>query len=250
MAIIACSFNTDAAGPPVYLVGDSHADHMSDAVFGAAENLGRPAFSRIAPACQFFDAFIGDVGREPVSHCQEYFPTTLEWLTTAEPGVVVISTSARPFWDPDDPTRSTEDSMSSDEDDKLRLLDEGLSASILELESAGHSVILVHDSPTFVDPYAYAPAECSLPSLLARGCDRVLPLDVVEAQQKKIRATISDIAAATGAATIDLRPQLCSEQGCPSRRGDLVMYSDSNHLSADQSESLTDEFVDAIEAIG
>lgn len=250
VAITGCSFNTDAAGPPVYLVGDSHADHVSDAVFGAAQNLGRPAFSRIAPACQFFDTLIGDVGQEPVRHCKEYFPTTLKWLITAEPGVVVISNSARPFWDPTIQLGPTEHSMSSDEDDKLRLLDEGLSASILELESAGHSVIVVHDSPTFVDPYAYAPAECSLPSLLARGCDRILPLDVVEAQQRNIRATISDIAASTGAGAIDLRPQLCNQQGCPSRRGDLIMYSDSNHLSADESESLTDEFVDALEAGG
>lgn len=249
-AIIGCSFNADAAGPPVYLVGDSHADHVSDGVIGAAQSLGRPASTRIAPACQFFDVFIGDVGQEPVRHCQEYFPTTLEWLTTSEPGTVVISTSARPFWDPTIQLGSTQDAMSSDEDDKLQLLDEGLSATIRELENAGHSVVLVHDSPTFVPPYSYAPAECSFPSLLAHRCDRVLPVDVVEAQQKKVRATIGDIALATGAATIDLRPHLCSEQGCPTRSGDLVMYSDSNHLSADESESLTDEFVEVLSAAG
>ena len=249
-AIIACSVNTDATGPPVYLVGDSHADHISDAVFSAARELGRPAFSRIAPACQFFDTLIGDVGQEPVRHCQEYFLTTIQWLTTAEPGIVIISTSARPFWDPTIQLGSTQDSMTSDEEDKLRLLDEGLSASILELETARHAVIVVHDSPTFVNPYLYAPTECSLPRLLAQGCDRVLPLAVVEAQQRHIRATMSKIAASTGVGTIDLRPQLCTEHGCPSRRGDLVVYSDSNHLSADQSELLTDEFVDALEAAG
>ena len=66
----------------------------------------------------------------------------------------------------------------------------------------------------------------------------------------QIRAMIAHIAVATRAATIDLRPQLCSADGCPSRSGDLVRYSDSNHLSADQSELLTDEFVDALAAVG
>jgi hypothetical protein len=249
-AMVGCSFNTGDAGPPVYLVGDSHADHLSDAVFAAAQSLGRPAFSRISAACQFFDTYIGDVGQEPVRHCREYFPSTVEWLTTAEPGVVVISTAAKPFWDPGVQLGPTEDSMSDDEGDKLRSLSEGLTATILELESAGHSVILVHDSPTFVEPYAYAPAGCSLPSLLRRGCDRTLPLDFVEAQQKEIRATINDVALSTGATTIDLRPHLCGEDGCPSRRGGLVVYSDSNHLSPDASKTLTDEFESTMQSVG
>ncbi len=248
-AIIGCSFNTDAVGPPVYLVGDSHADHVSDGVVGAAERLGRPAFTRIAPACQFFDVFIGTVGQDPVRHCQDYFPTTMDWLTAAEPGFVVISTSARPFWDPTNQLGLTQDSMSSDEDMKLHLLTQGLTESIVALEQAGHSVVLVHDSPTFVEPYAYAPSECSLPDLVALDCDRLLPLAVVEAQQATTRAAMSDIAVATGAATIDLRTHLCNKQGCPSRRESLALYSDSNHISADASATLIDEFTRVISTL-
>jgi peptidoglycan/LPS O-acetylase OafA/YrhL len=248
-SIIGCSFNTDAAGRPVYLVGDSHADHLSDGVIGAAEQLGRPAYTRIAPACQLFDGLIGDVGRDPVSHCEPYFSTTLSWLTLAEPGVVVISTSARPFWDPTIQMGLTRQSMSSDEDAKLQSLRQGLSESVIALQDAGHSVILVLDSPTFVEPHAYEPAQCSLPHLLALDCDRVMPLDVVEAQQAAVRTAMSDIALATGAATIDLRTQMCNAGGCPSRRGALVLYSDSNHLSADASATLIDEFSEVLSAL-
>lgn len=245
-ATVACSFNTDAEGPPVYLVSDSHADHISDAVVGAAERLERPAFTRIAPGCQFIDASIGSVGSEPLRRCDEYLASTMAWLADAEPGVVVISTSARPFWDPTLQLGPDEQSMSSDETVKLELLSDGLTTSVRLLEDAGHRVILVQDVPTFVDPYEYVPTECSLPALVAGACDRVLPFDVADAQQGGVRATIDAVAAATGATTFDLRPHVCVDDGCASRRGELVVYSDSNHLSVRQAELLVDDFVAAL----
>jgi peptidoglycan/LPS O-acetylase OafA/YrhL len=242
-AVIGCSLNTAAAGRPVYLVGDSHANHVSEGVVGAAERLSRPASTRFAPACQFFDVLIGNVGSEPLHRCPEFYSTTLDWLTTAEPGVVVISASARPFWDPAFELGLSQDSMSSAEHVKLALLTQGLTESVRALQQAGHSVVLVHDSPTFVEPHTYAPSECSLPHLVMMDCDRVLPIDVVDAQQAKVRAAINDIATATGATTIDLRPPLCDDQGCPSRREGVVLYSDSNHISAAASETLIDDFM-------
>jgi hypothetical protein len=80
-------------------------------------------------------------------------------------------------------------------------------------------------------------------------CDRVLPLDVVEAQQAKVRAAINEIAAATGATTIDLRPPLCDDQGCPSRRENVVLYSDSNHISVAGSETLIDDFTKVLSTL-
>jgi peptidoglycan/LPS O-acetylase OafA/YrhL len=247
-ATIACSFNTDAGGPPVYLVSDSHADAISDAVVGAAERLGRPASARIAPGCQLIEGSIGSVGGEPLRACEEYFATTMRWLTGAEPGVVVISSAARPFWEPEIQLGPDEGSMSTVEDVKLEYLLEELTQSVLLLEAAGHTVVLVQDVPTFTEPYSYAPTECSLPALVAGGCDRVLPLAVAEDQQAGVRETIEAVAAATGAVIWDLRPEVCDESGCPSRRGDLVAYSDDDHLSVGQAEQLVDEVTAVLSA--
>jgi hypothetical protein len=242
-AIFACSFNTDAAGTPVYLVGDSHADHISESVVGAAERLGRPAAARIAPGCQLIEGPIGSVGVEPLRACEEYFATTMEWLTGVEPGVVVISSAARPFWDPSIQLGPDDASMSSEADVKLRHLSEELTKSVLLLEAAGHTVVLVHDAPTFVEPYLYVPTECSLPALVSVRCDQVLPLAVAEDQQAGVRETIDSVATRTESITWDLRPHLCAENGCPSRGSNLVAYSDNNHLSVAEAEQLIDDFV-------
>jgi hypothetical protein len=243
---IACAFNTEEEGPPVYLVSDSHADHISDAVVGAAERLGRPAFTRIAPGCQFIAGSLGSVGLEPLRRCEDYLDSTLAWLVSAEPGVVVVSASAQPFWDPSIRLGPDEQSMSTDEDVKLGLLESGLIDNVRLLEEAGHTVVLVKDSPAFVDPYGYSPTECSLPALVTGSCDRVLPLDVARAQQDGVRAVIDDVAAATGATVFDLRSHVCDDDGCPSRRGDLVVYSDGSHISAGQARLLVDDMAAAL----
>jgi len=242
-ATIECSFNTSADGAPIYLVGDSHADHMSDAVVEAALRADRPVSSRIAPACQLFDTYIASVGQEPVRHCREYFVDTMAWLTAADPGTVVISTAWRPFWDPAIRLGPTEQSMSTDEAEKLGFLGAGLTETIVELQAAGHAVVLVHDPPSLVGDFEYAPTECSLPLLVSRACDRILPLDDAEAQIAAVRDRIDTVATETGSQTVDIMTRICDADGCASRRGNMVMYADSNHVSAAAGLTFADEFV-------
>jgi peptidoglycan/LPS O-acetylase OafA/YrhL len=241
-ATISCSFHDEARGAPVYLVGDSHADHVSDGVVGAAESTDRPVWARIAPGCQFFAGAIGSVGQEPLRRCGEYFASTMAWLTEAEPGTVVISTAAKPYWDAAIQLGPDEASMSTSEREKLAYLQRELTQSVSALIAADHSVILVDDVPTFVDPFPYAPTECSLPPLLAGDCDQVLPWEVAVAQQEGVREALDTVASTTGATIIDLRPRVCGEDGCPSRRDDLVVYSDAGHISAAQSRLLIGDF--------
>ncbi|GAA3635525.1 acyltransferase family protein [Microbacterium awajiense] len=246
-ATVECSFDDSASGPPVYLIGDSHAAHIRDAVASAAGQTDSPFASRVSPACQAFDTVIGTVGAPAVPHCAQYFADTMAWLDAAEPGVVVISTAWRPFWDDTVRLGPSEQEMSVSSTDKLRFLREGLAHTVRALSAAGHRVVLTHDVPVFTDDLDYEPAECGLLRLASGDCDRVMPRRTALAQLDLVKPHIDAVARETGSKTIDFFDLLCDDEGCPTRIPEFVIYGDSNHISADASLMLAVAFVPLIQ---
>ena len=168
-----CVWNATATGEPIYLVGDSNADHFSDGIILAAKTLDRPVITSTASGCPFVDIPLVNLSKGEAwnDKCRAYVQGTLRHLVSTTPGTVIIS-SADSYWSSD----QLRVGVAVEEGAKLRALREGLTSTVTTLQKAGHSVLLIQSIPRWVDEDALA--ECSLLSLLAntRGCTQELPV--------------------------------------------------------------------------
>ena len=73
------------------------------------------------------------------------------------------------------------------------------------------------------------------------------PEDFFAGLQAESRAAVSQVAAQTGAGLLDLRPFLCTDGECSTRRGQMALYGDPAHISVDAGIALIPEFRAAVE---
>lgn len=138
-----CRRNATAVGSPVYLVGDSNADQFSEAVAGAAEQLGRPMQPLTEDGCMFLDASPVYPGASYQDACDAYRRGVSGFLDAATPGTVVLS-HTDVYWLTDsmaiglDRAGATKDPAA-----KLAVLPVALGRTIDRLRAAGHRVLVV-----------------------------------------------------------------------------------------------------------
>ncbi len=256
----ACWWNEDVKAPPVYLVGDSNAWHFAEAVLGAAHSLQRPTWIFTTPSCPFIrDLEIRAIGRSPFfpqawpltefAHCRAYARFTIDWLTHATPGVVVIASLDQYWWDPTLSVRLGAGQPVVDSIGKARVFREGIAATVSRLETAGHRVVLVQSIPTFRNPAPpWDPRACTNVAVLRGTCRRTVPMAVIEQIQGPSRQALSEAAAMTGSHLVDLRDAMCPDGLCSTHRGREWLYMDATHLTVRASRELAPFFVQAIDA--
>lgn len=244
----ACLWNADAKGAPVYLIGDSHADHLSEAVIGAAQSSGRPLTIATANACPFIDVHFRS-SAAPKSKCRQFVQKTLTWLKDQAPGDVVLSSSSV-YWNSKVfSAGSTTDSMTNQREAKGAVLLAGLESTVRQLQETGHRVILAQDVPYFAEPYASDPHQFSAIELASgSNLKSVMPLAFADANQKAARAGIAAAAAATGAKVVEPRMYFCPQDQCTTQLGDLYLYRDDGHISIGASKQLVPLFRRALAA--
>ena len=242
-----CRWNATAAGPPIYLVGDSHADQWSEALIGAAESLERPITITTLNNCPFFGVSIDKVDdRNAIyRYCGSYFPATMDWLVQQPDGVVVIATTSSPYSDSTVALGPNEAQRSHETDSKLSYYAAGMANTVSALQVAGHKVLLVQDTPIFGGEHDYEPTRCTFTEVRSGRCATVLPLEALDSQEGA-RNALRQVASTTGADVVDLRDQFCTAAGCPSRSDQAILYRDRGHISAQASKAFSDEFIDAI----
>jgi peptidoglycan/LPS O-acetylase OafA/YrhL len=247
-----CTWNESAPGYPIYLVGDSNADHLSEAVVGAGEALERPVTVATIDTCPFFDVYVERLSRdEPFFEpCRTYYEQTLSWLLEQPPGLVVISNSDEIYLDPDVEIGLTPDTMTSDPVQKAADRTEGVTATVEALQEAGHDMLLVQTVPHFVGDFAYEPDLCSAASINAGTCAASMPRSVAEETQRLPREALAEAGARTDSVVLDLWDVLCSEDICTTRSDDLVRYRDSFHISVPESQSLVPLFAQVLPRAG
>ena len=234
----ACLWNPEATGRPVYLVGDSHADHLSEGVIGATKAAGRPLTIATDNSCPFIDVYLHSTAA-PNSQCRQFVQKTLKWLKRQPPGDVVLSGSSvywnsRVFSAGESP-----DALTSQREPKDAILEKALESTIRQLQRAGHRVILMQDVPYFAAPYASDPRQFSAVDL-ARGADHstVMSRAFADEDQKAPRAGIAAAAKATGALLVDPRSYFCPQEQCTTQLGDLYLYRDDGHITIGASQQL------------
>jgi peptidoglycan/LPS O-acetylase OafA/YrhL len=241
-----CRWNTEAPGAPIYLVGDSHADHLSEALVGATSTLGRPLTIATGNSCAFYDVHM--VSRErPRSRCNAFVRGTTDWLVQQPPGTVVIGASSI-YWRSAnfaagaDATTATRDLAA-----KAAFLEAGMTSTVEQLQAAGHEVVLVQDVPYFAPPYSSDPQQFSVRAI-ASGEELAvrMPRDVADANQQAQREAVLRVAEQTGATVVDPHVFFCPGGACTTELDGTYLYRDDGHISVPASEALAETFADAL----
>ncbi|CAB4898097.1 MAG: acyltransferase family protein [Actinobacteria bacterium] len=238
-----CVWNANGTGTPVYLVGDSHADHLSEAVIGATTQLDEPLTIATANTCPFYDTNFYSTAA-PRSPCRQFVQETLRWLKQQPPGIVIVSASSV-YWNSKVFSAGpSKDAMTNELQAKRVNLQAGLASTVKQLEAAGHRVVLVQDVPYFANPYAADPHQFSALQI-ASGSDlgSQMPRVVADKNQQAARSAISQVALETRASVLDLREFFCPENLCRTQFGDTYLYRDDGHISVGAAQQLTPYFL-------
>jgi len=242
----ACSWNADATGEIIYLVGDSHADHLSEGIIAAAGATGHPVRIATANSCPLYDLYLKSTA-QPRSQCRAFVQGTLDYLDKQPPGIVIISSSSI-YWNSRMFSAGvTADTLSRDRNAKRVALEAGLESSVRRLQSRGHQVVLVQDVPYFSKPQTSDPQQFSALQI-ASGSDLSVTMPLADANEEEAlpRTAFSDIAERTHATLIDLRDFFCPDAVCTTQLNGTYLYRDESHISIAASKALADTFAGAL----
>jgi hypothetical protein len=206
-----CSFGDEASPVPIVLLGDSHAAHWFSAVEPVAVKRGWRLVTMIKSACAMVDVpfFYAPLGRM-YTECGEWRTTALEKIREIRPLVTVMS-SAEGY---------------SFQEAEWR---EGISAVIKELAEASQTVLILRDTPS---------ADFDVPTCLARRLWRPAfipsPACVFRAPEASKIYDFQRLAARRygNVTVVDLSQKICPGGVCAAEQDNLILYRDSNHLTA------------------
>jgi peptidoglycan/LPS O-acetylase OafA/YrhL len=239
-----CRWNSGGVSSPIYLVGDSHGDHISDAVVESGRRNGRPV-SIFTDQCPFVDVFIWESGRLN-EHCRTYVRGMTSWLENQPNGLVIIANSDA-YWREDSfAVGANGRSGSTDPTQKIGYFQPQLRSTVEELTRAGQRVLIVQDVPKFDGYYEWDPRGCPMLSVLRHTCRKSMPISYVEGNQRATRTAIDEVAAQTGASVLDVRPLFCPNAVCVTQIGDKYLYRDGGHLSVPANSLLIPAFTRAM----
>jgi peptidoglycan/LPS O-acetylase OafA/YrhL len=247
-----CTWNASAPGTPIYLVGDSNAYQFSEGIIRAAATLHRPVILSTADGCPYLDVYFRrDSWANSVNdQCRAYLQGTQKYLTSSTPGLVIIA-AADEYWNnPDVVMGLTSQRATADPNEKMKVLDAGLTSTVRTLQQAGQTVMLVQTPPHWTGAHAWNPDHCSTLTVLAQQCVQEMSVEQAENSQGAVRKVLSEVSSTTGAAVLDLWASLCPNHICTTQTGRLIRYRDEAHISVSQSEALAPEFWAAIAKTG
>lgn len=225
----------EGVGAPLMLVGDSNADHLSEALVSAGTTLGRPVSVTSASSCAFVDPNFETGLLSADQRCQTYYKRTMNWLGTQKPGTVLISVSGAQF-----------DSASA-----VAEYEKGLASTVSTLEAEGHVVGIVQPIPRVPawkgNDRPWDPRGCSLPAIMGGSCQVTWSLAASREDQDPIWLANDRIAHSEGAFLIALTHPLCPDELCKTGVGFQWTYRDFNHLTVGESQSLARTLADQLQ---
>ncbi len=244
-----CTWNANADGPPIYLVGDSNADHFSEALIDAATALGRPLIMRLAAGCSYIRGESTIMSRDWRERCNRYPVQAQDYFLDADEGVVVIANSYGDFRETFDGDRSRQIDVTGDP--TATTLFSRLGDTVRPLQEAGHEVLLVQTIPHWGLGSSLNWQACTTVKLLADGCQQEMTLAEVVGRQGAIADVVAGVAASSDSGLLDLTEEICPEGICSAVSAEgMVRYRDGVHITVDQSHALAAAFEAAIAGTG
>ena len=246
-----CIWNSTAGGMPIYLIGDSNADHVSEAVISVGRKMGSPVLAFTKGGCAFLGRSWSDRSETEANKCVEYVEGSLTFLEHSRPGVVILGLSESVWHAPGasvGPTKSEETHVPI----LIRsYLLQDLMGKIVHLRRSGHQVLLLLPVPKFIDAnnkVMFDPSRCTTISVLANECPGRIET-TVEFQEKRqavAREVILEVAQMTRSQTLDLRVPFCPSNICSNFDGERMLYRDAGHLTVRASAELSVLFASAL----
>jgi hypothetical protein len=224
-----CYFG-DGAGW-VALVGDSHADALSNGTVQAAATLGLRTLALTGAGCDFtrvpHSPSRGQNNpREEVSNCHDLAASLLDFFSSGDPPVAIILSEIG--------------------------LDFHVSAAVKEMQDIGIPVVLVRDVPWIQPLRDFSPGASSFdegPCVSVQGrvkCE----ISREAAESTGIRAMenalINELAFDY---VVDPWDVLCDERHCYGILGSQILYWDDHHLNANGSLLLADILIEALTSV-
>ena len=239
-------------GKPIYLIGDSQADALSDGFVIAAKVLNRPLTIATASSCPPIGLNFRLVGNsrdqsDPM-RCARFVNGALDFLKNANSGTVVLAMSDQ-YWRESGYVLVRNGSTISNAGERTSLVESALSGFISQIKASGHQVILMGTVPQFnYNPknlaaglVAWSPKSCSNINLVANKCNPSLALSDAEKVQGSSWSMEERVAQSSGATFIDLRSEICPSGTCYTFSRGHWIYRDGNHISVWESEALAPE---------
>ena len=244
-----CAFEPELDGAPVYLVGDSNADHFTEGLRLATTDLGRPLQVLSEYGCGLVPDELTRYDAERERRCATWDASTREYLAQAPAGTVVLANS---YLEIAERRRDAAEHSGLTEAEKLTILRAGLTSTIEELRADGHEVLLVDPVPLWgLYQSDLNWSQCSVRDVTAGACRPSMPITEVEERQGTTLDVVHEVAEATGTPSLDLAETLCRDGACHAVGADgTVQYRDGYHISVERSRLLAGRFEAALARIG
>ena len=224
-----CDFN----GPTkergiIYLIGDSNADHFSEAVIGAAENLSLTVNTSIKAGCGFIFSVNVD--------CKDFVHETFNFLNNAKVGTLIVSLSESAW----------ESELPEEQSSGIFVFTNELN----QLSKKGFHILLVKPVPKFDRVEENSNIQnCSTLQIVFRNCPRAVHanLSEIDVHRRFALREISTLSLSNGIEVIDLDHFFCKKSDCVNTINGVPLFRDNSHITVDTSEKMIWEFTRYLE---
>ena len=232
-----CVFGDPNGRSTVVLMGDSHAEHWLPAVDRIGKRRGWKVVAMVKPACPVADIpeLVNGRLKRRYTECTEWRRAMLRRIVALRPQAVILS--SYDHYMPANGERSESQVTPTAWRDGLR-------RTYTVLSAAGILTIVMRDVPD---------VGFDVPACLSRRAARA-PFRVRECEYRReealsARAISAQNAAARGldrVAIVDMTDRFCSGSPCSVTRGGVIVYRDSDHLTASFSRAQAPELDERI----
>lgn len=253
-----CTLNPESTGLPIYLFGDSNANHFSSGVVAAGLELNRPVVMRTMQACALALMAIrieDHPNGTPNLDCIEFNKNLLTWLKTQKRGTVLLGFTDNYLLGYDFSFEDPLGEHRAHDGDDLSIISEAMALTANRITAMGHEVIFIEQIPVFSKPrtnqslWRTMIANCSLHTAVSKGecIPSVRSGEEIDKYQGPIWGAVREAAQISGVETIDIRDSICPiGTGCSPKKAGIWLYKDALHLSVRGAETLKGTFVEAL----
>jgi hypothetical protein len=217
-ALNTCHFGDRDSEITVALVGDSKATMYLPPAIDVAKSEGWHLVTllkgRCSPVLQTMPRYQRRL--DDGATCSAWRREALTWLRRHEPDLIVLVFS-------DDYTLVDPRDRKLNEEDELRALREGITATMAELPSASQVVLLADAPKSTLNAVNCLKRD---PSDMSACITRATPLSAA-----RVNAMLRDTVTDSGGAYRTLEDRICPYEPCPLVQGDVLVYRDKSHLT-------------------
>jgi peptidoglycan/LPS O-acetylase OafA/YrhL len=245
-AFVRCSTARTSRGF-VYLVGNSHAQHLIPMIDAAAEVLGYGYSALTISNCRLISAtqVVASINYR-YDLCKDYFDNSVDFIARDAFRGDVVLVGARSLFD--EPPESDKEMPSNVIINASRLSLEQASlksradfdAFIKRLNAVGAAVVFVGPTPQF-----NMPATMCVPEWFRSQRNCIVPVEpIVRERAAYLRSIAALLASNSNAYAWDPLPAFCDDTSCSPYRNGKLLFRDRHHLSFSGSQSLASMFVE------